>query len=205
MKEFWNERFGQSEYVYGQLPNEYLKEKLSALSSPGKILFPCEGEGRNAVFAAEQGWSAEAFDQSVEGKRKAELLAGDRGVSISYTLGDVEDVEYPSAGFDAVALIYAHFPEGKRREYHQKLMTFLKRGGYLIIEGFSKMHAANQKVNPNAGGPRDIGMLYDLEGLKLDFAGFDFIEAYETDTVLSEGEHHKGKADVVRILAQAPR
>lgn len=205
MKEFWNERFGRPEYVYGQLPNEYVKEKLSALSSPGKILFPCEGEGRNAVYAAQQGWEAEAFDQSEEGKRKAELLAGDKGVSISYTPGDVEEVEYPAAGFDVLALIYAHFPEGKRREYHQKLISYLKKGGYLIIEGFSKKHTANQKLNPNAGGPRDIGMLYDLEELKHDFTGFDFIEAYETETVLSEGEYHKGKADVVRILAQAPR
>lgn len=61
MKEFWNQRFSQDEYVYGTEPNEYLKEKLSLLLG-GDILLPAEGEGRNAVFAAKTGWKVTAFD-----------------------------------------------------------------------------------------------------------------------------------------------
>ncbi|HRN48956.1 MAG TPA: hypothetical protein PKW69_13045, partial [Niabella sp.] len=61
MKEFWNDRYSREEYSYGQLPNEFLKETLQKLK-PGKILFPAEGEGRNAVFAASLGWHADAFD-----------------------------------------------------------------------------------------------------------------------------------------------
>ncbi|WP_449397615.1 thiopurine S-methyltransferase [Chryseobacterium wanjuense] len=68
-KDFWNERYCNEEYIYGTLPNEYLKEKLKDLK-PGRILFPAEGEGRNAVYAAAKGWESVAFDQSEEGKKK---------------------------------------------------------------------------------------------------------------------------------------
>lgn len=72
MKEFWNERYSQSNFAYGELPNEYLKEKLKSVPV-GKILFACEGEGRNTVYASKLGWDSFAFDQSREGKNKAEL------------------------------------------------------------------------------------------------------------------------------------
>ena len=48
MKTFWDERYAQAEYVYGVEPNQFLKEKLDRLS-PGKILLPGEGEGRNDI------------------------------------------------------------------------------------------------------------------------------------------------------------
>ncbi|EMO25801.1 thiopurine S-methyltransferase domain protein [Leptospira interrogans serovar Bataviae str. HAI135] len=65
----WNERYSKEEFAFGEQPNEYLKEQLEKLEI-GKILFPAEGEGRNAVFAAKLGWNVSAFDISVEGKRK---------------------------------------------------------------------------------------------------------------------------------------
>ena len=51
----WNDRYSKDEYAYGEEPNRYLKEQLEKLAV-GKILFPAEGEGRNAVFAAKLGW-----------------------------------------------------------------------------------------------------------------------------------------------------
>jgi hypothetical protein len=74
MKEFWNERYSEKEYVYGEKPNEYLKDQLLKLPV-GKILFPCEGEGRNANFAAINKWETFACDYSESGKSKAEALA----------------------------------------------------------------------------------------------------------------------------------
>ncbi len=65
----WNERYSKSDFAYGKLPNHFLKEQLEQLPV-GSILFPAEGEGRNAVFAATVGWIASAFVISEEGKRK---------------------------------------------------------------------------------------------------------------------------------------
>lgn len=199
--DFWNRRYCQQEFAYGITPNLYLKEKLVGISA-GKILFPADGEGRNSVFAAKLGWQTEAFDSSSEGKRKADLLAKDNGVSINYIVSDIENINYLDNTFDAIALIYTHFSSEQRRIYHRKLAANLKNGGMLILEVFSKAHLAYQKLYPNVGGPKNIDLLYDLEELKTDFEGFDFFEQMETETTLSEGSCHVGKASVIRILAR---
>ncbi|MFC4686830.1 MULTISPECIES: bifunctional 2-polyprenyl-6-hydroxyphenol methylase/3-demethylubiquinol 3-O-methyltransferase UbiG [Chryseobacterium group] len=199
-KNFWNNRYSQEEFTYGKLPNEYLKEKLDTLKS-GKILFPAEGEGRNAVYAAVKGWQSEAFDQSEEGEKKALLWASENNTEISYTVSNAENIEYPNSSFDALAMIYAHFPGESRRAFHRKLSGFLKPGGYLILEGFSKLQQEYQQRNPQSGGPRDYEMLYDLEELKKDFENFEIKEAFVKTIVLNEGDYHKGEASVVRIFA----
>ncbi|ODS85090.1 MAG: methyltransferase [Cytophagaceae bacterium SCN 52-12] len=199
-KDFWNQRYSQKEFIYGEKPNQYLKEKLEGLPV-GRILLPAEGEGRNGVFAAWLGWKVSAFDQSEEGKRKAEQLAVKNQVHIDYQIADLENVRYPENTFDALALVYAHFHSTARRDYHRKLAGYVKKGGVLILEAFGKQHADNQKQNPNAGGPRNFDMLYDLAGLKSDFEGFELIESIETTIQLDEGNYHRGKASVVRVYA----
>lgn len=202
--DFWNNRYSQEEFVYGELPNEYFRKVISGIK-PGSILLPAEGEGRNAVYAATSGWSVIAFDQSPEGRRKATWLAQKNKVIIDYTVSNVEDFAIPKASVDAIALIYAHFPGERRREYHQKLASFLKQNGVLILEGFSKQHAEMQEKNPAAGGPKDLAMLYDLEDLKGDFPDFDFTEAYEAEIELKEGTFHDGRSGVIRITGVKTR
>jgi len=200
-EEFWNERYAQDEYIYGEEPNEYLRKKLSILS-PGKILFPADGEGRNSVYAALKGWDSEAFDISIEGKIKAELLAQEKETRIYYTVSDVEHIEYPKSSFDALTLIYAHFPLSDRSSYHQKLSAFVKKDGFLILEAFSKSHTKFQKVDPQVGGPKDPEMLYHLDDIISDFPDFEFKEAIEEKIQLNEGNHHKGTASVIRVFAK---
>ena len=108
MKDFWNKRYAEKEFAYGTLPNEFLKEQLQKITA-GKILFVCEGEGRNAVYAAKQGWHVEAFDLSTEGKNKALQLATQNNVNFNYQVQDANAIQYPENSFDAIALIYAHF------------------------------------------------------------------------------------------------
>lgn len=198
--DFWDERYSRDEFIYGEQPNEYLKQKLAQLA-PGKALFAAEGEGRNAVFAAKSGWIVSAFDQSEAGKTKAKLLAKKNGVEIDYVISDIEDIIYTENSFDALVLIFAHFHSDLRNIYHQKLSKYLNKGGILILEAFSKKHSDNQKANVRAGGPQDVRMLYDLEDLKADFDNFVFVEVAEAVAELNEGNHHVGKADVIRILA----
>lgn len=69
MNDFWNERFAAKEYVYGTDPNSFYKEQLLLLET-GSVLFPAEGEGRNAVYAAKLGWDVTAFDSSTEGNAR---------------------------------------------------------------------------------------------------------------------------------------
>lgn len=54
-------------------------------------------------------------------------------------------------------------------------------------------------MNPKAGGPVDVSLLYDVEALRQDFDEIDIQEASQIETILHEGENHKGRASVVRI------
>lgn len=194
MNNFWNERFGVEEYAYGIEPNQYFKQELEKLT-PGKILLPGEGEGRNAVFAAKSGWEVTAFDPSSEGKKKALKLAQKNNVKIDYLLDNYDGIKFEADVFDCVVLIFTHMPSHKRNEYHKKLTSFLKPGGILILEGFSK-----EQINNNTGGPRNVDMLFSKDELLNDFELFSKLEITQTETVLKEGETHRGTSSVIRLI-----
>lgn len=193
MNNFWNERYKANDYAYGIEPNSFLKNQLKNVT-PGKILFPAEGEGRNAVYAATKGWQVTAFDQSSEGKRKANVLALQKGVKIDYKIDNFEFVEFPLKSFDCIALVFAHINPVKREQYHKKLISFLKPGGKLILEGFSK-----NQINNNSGGPRDIDMLFSEEEMENDFGSLSKLDISEEEVILNEGPFHQGLASVIRV------
>lgn len=200
MKDFWDARYGEKDYAYGTAPNVFFSEEIQKLK-PGKALFPAEGEGRNAVFGAGCGWEIMAFDQSEEGKKKALQLARQKGVKIEYAVTSLEDFEAAEESFDALVLIFAHFPARVRNEFHRKLASTLKPGGILILEGFSKRHLEFNSINPQAGGPKDLCMLFSKDELLEDFSGFRIQFLEETIVNLHEGGFHSGESAVVRLVA----
>lgn len=201
MKDFWNERYRSEEYVYGEVPNEYFHSRFTQFD-PGEILFAAEGEGRNAVFAAKCDWKVAAFDISAEAKNKAEKLAKKHQVELDYRVGDLPDLGFEKEEFDAIALIYAHFPPQVRSQYHQLLLSYLRRDGLVIFEGFSKKHRIYQEKNPAVGGPKDDALLYSMEEIKEDFGSLNFLELYEAEVDLKEGKLHDGLGAVIRFVAQ---
>lgn len=197
----WDERYAGSEYIYGVEPNLYLKEQLAILPT-GRILFAGEGEGRNAVYAAKQGWEVSAFDISREGKNKALQLAHQQGVQIDYKVGELHEMDYEKELFDVIALIFTHFPEEERIAIHRRLSDHLRPGGIIILEAFSKNHRQHQASNPYAGGPKEHSMLLTVEDVKGDFAHFEIVELRERELNLSEGTYHNGKSAVIRFICR---
>jgi 2-polyprenyl-3-methyl-5-hydroxy-6-metoxy-1,4-benzoquinol methylase len=197
----WDERYAGEEFAYGIEPNNYLKEQLEK-HSPGKILFPAEGEGRNAVFAATQGWNVFAFDISAEGQKKAQQLAASNNVSIDYEVGELQTLDYKPEQFDAVALIYAHFPAEIKSQIHKMLSKYLRKGGTIIFEAFSKKHIDYLAKNEKVGGPKDIASLFSIEEIKADFSHYEFKELVEMEIELNEGLFHNGVGSVIRFVAE---
>jgi SAM-dependent methyltransferase len=197
----WNDRYSKDEFAYGEQPNEYLKEQLEKLK-PGAILFPAEGEGRNAVFAAKLGWKVFAFDISIEGKNKADQLAKKNNVAIDYQVGEFQTLNYNAEQFDAIALIYAHFPADIKSLYHKALDTYLRKGGFVIFEAFSKKHIEYIARNEKVGGPKEIDMLFSIDELRSDFENYEIIELSEEEIELSEGLFHNGTGSVIRFVGR---
>lgn len=196
MKDFWNKRYAESEYSYGTDPNDFLKENLIGLSA-GRVLFPAEGEGRNAVWAASLGWDTWAFDYSTSGREKAEKLAADRGVHLRYETFGYEDLPDDWRNFDLIALIYAHMPDSLREKIHPELANRLAPGGRIILEAFNP-----EQIGRSSGGPQNESLLYTPEKLRSDFSGLTE-ELCETRTIhLAEGQYHSGEASVIRYIGQ---
>jgi len=200
-KDRWDERYSNEDFAYGKEPNKFLKEQLDKLKV-GTILFPAEGEGRNAVYAAKLGWNVFAFDISSEGKKKALQLSESQNVVIDYQVGELETLNYKADQFDAIALIYAHFPAAVKSHNHIILDKFLRKGGIIIFEAFSKKHLDYVLKDEKIGGPKDIESLFSIEEIQSDFPDYDFEELTEIEIELNEGLFHNGKGSVIRFIGR---
>lgn len=200
-KDRWDERYSNREFAYGEEPNKYLKKELDKLKA-GTILFPAEGEGRNAVYAAKTGWNVFAFDISMEGKKKAQQLAASNNVKIDYEVGEIESIDYEADQFDAIGLIYAHFPATVKSRYHTILDKYLRKGGIIIFEAFSKKHLDYVQKDEKIGGPKDIESLFSIAEIQSDFPDYVFQELTEMEIELNEGLFHNGTGSVIRFVGR---
>ncbi|MCB0746391.1 MAG: class I SAM-dependent methyltransferase [Ignavibacteriales bacterium] len=196
MANFWDERFSKREYIYGVEPNSFLKEQLKNLS-PGRILFPAEGEGRNAAFAASHNWEVFAFDSSQAAFIKASKLFEEKKVTVNYSLNSLEDFTIENISFDCIALIFVHPLAEFRKSIHQNLVRFLKPNGILILEGFAK-----SQIKYSSGGPKSEDLLFSKEIIKNDFENLEILKLEEKEVFLSEGNYHSGTASVIRFVGR---
>lgn len=194
----WDERYQGADFVYGTEPNDFLRSQIEFLP-PGRILCLAEGEGRNAVFLAEAGFTVTAVDQSSVGLAKAERLAALRGVRIETVVADLADFPIEPESWDGIVSIFAHTPPPVRRHVHREVVTGLKPGGVLVLEAYRP-----EQLQYKTGGPPVAEMMMDLPGLRAELAGLDFEYAAETVREVQEGPLHHGQGAVVQIRARKP-
>jgi hypothetical protein len=82
------------------------------------------------------------------------------------------------------------------------LSTYLKKGGKVIFEAFSKKHIDYNTKNEKVGGPKDIDTLFSKEEIVNDFKEFEIIELSEKEVELNEGKYHIGKGSVIRFVGK---
>ncbi|UZR96897.1 class I SAM-dependent methyltransferase [Chondrinema litorale] len=197
----WDERYGEDGYAYGKEPNQFFKKWLLKFKA-GSILLPADGEGRNGVFAAKNGWQVTSLDLSEEGREKTLQLAKENDVNLEYIVGDLAELDFEKASYDAVGLIYAHFSASKKAKLHQQLTNYIKKDGIVIFEAFSKRHLAYKQNDSKVGGPNDLAMLFSEEEIITDFKNFEPLLLEEKEIYLSEGKYHNGKGSVIRFVGR---
>jgi 2-polyprenyl-3-methyl-5-hydroxy-6-metoxy-1,4-benzoquinol methylase len=194
--EFWNERFSTDKYIYGKNPNKFFKEQIDQLK-PGRLLLLGEGEGRNSVYAAIKGWEVDAADFSQTAKEKALRLAKKNNVNINYAISNLADFTPRENCYDAIGLIFIHLKPGSRKIVHKRIVNSLKNTGLIILEAFEK-----EQLGKSSGGPQDEEMLYSKEELEYDFKALKIHILEEKTVLLDEGDSHKGKASLIRFVAE---
>ena len=199
--QFWDKRYGESNYAYGTEANQFLTEQKHLLKPGMKTLVVGDGEGRNGVWLASQGLDVLSVDLSPVGLKKAEELAACNRVKIQTQCADLTSWQWSIATYDLVVSIYVHFDPKVRQRMHRSMLESLKPGGLLILEAFN-LKQLQYQTKYNSGGPKISEMLYHPEMLQTDFAGGKILELTETVTELREGQHHRGKASVIRLILQ---
>lgn len=191
---FWDDRYKSQEYVFGKEPNDFLKENFHYIPQ-GKVLFLAEGEGRNSVYLAEQGYDTVGVDLSQVGLDKAQRLASQRGVKIQTILADLAKYEIEPDCWEGVVSIFCHLLPGQRKALFAKVQKGLKRGGVFILEAYIP-----DQLQYKTGGPTDISKLISLGDLKKELPELNFIYAKELVRDVIEGAAHTGKAAVVQLV-----
>ncbi|MBT7790298.1 MAG: class I SAM-dependent methyltransferase [Calditrichaeota bacterium] len=195
----WNQRYSEEGFAFGKAPNDFLKSEYSRIPVGGKVLCLAEGEGRNAVFLAVQGYSVTAVDLSAVGLQKAESLALEFGVSISTLVADLADYNLGSEVWDGVVSISAHLPSQLRKQVHAGVVRSLKSDGVFILEAYTERQLDMDGVGGPPASQKDLFM--SLGEAVTELEGLDFIIGTETERYVSEGKYHHGDSAVVQVVA----
>lgn len=197
VQEFWNSRFGRDEYIYGTTPNTFLASSLHHFPPQAKVLCLAEGEGRNALLLAQQGYEVHAVDLSTEGKAKAERLAAEHHVPLTYEICDLNDYDYGANRWDAIVSIFAHVDAASRAHIYPQAIASLKEGGIFLLESYHP-----RQLEYGTGGPKDVDMLVTLEDLRDQFAGLQVLHEAELERDVTEGTFHTGNAFVTQLIVR---
>lgn len=196
----WDERYQQDAFVYGDAPNDFLAEHVGFLK-PGSCLCLAEGQGRNAVWLAGQGFSVTAVDQSAVGMERAQDLAQRRGVELLTDVADLADYDLGVERWDNIVSIFGHLPSKLRRDVHRRVVAALKAGGICLIEAYTP----DQLGTAGTGGPPDADMMPTSDLLAVELAGLEIVFTREIVREVNEGEFHKGEGAVVQFIARKPQ
>lgn len=195
----WDQRYDRDALAYGESPNEFLVDQVEQLR-PGTCLCLAEGQGRNAVWLAEQGISVTAVDQSPVGMARARELAASRNVTIETEVADLAQFDLGRGRWDNIVSIFGHLPSELRRDVHRRVIVALRPGGVFLIEAYTP----DQLATGGTGGPADPDMLVTEATLADELDGLEILLTREIVRQVEEGEYHRGEGAVVQFIARKP-
>ena len=194
----WNRRYDSAEFLFGTAPNEWLREQAHLLPPHGRVLCVADGEGRNSVWLARQGFEVDAFDVADRAVDKARAFAMGEGVSVNYAVADCDGFPWPEAAYDGVAAIFVQFADPPMRaRLFERIGRSLKPGGVLILQGYTP-----KQLEYRTGGPPILSHLYTQDLLLAAFAGLSIIELREYEAEIHEGQGHSGRSALVGLVAR---
>ena len=192
----WDDRYADSDYLFGTAPNDFLKSVTNRLTPNSQILCLADGEGRNGVYLATLGHKVTAIDQSRVGLEKAKKLAEQKQVSIETIEADLAEYDLGVESWDCIVSIFFHIPSAVRAHIYPRIITALKPGGILILESYTP-----EQLNHGTGGPPNADLMLTKEELAQNFSEMNLEHLQELEREVIEGAGHTGLASVVQLLA----
>jgi predicted O-methyltransferase YrrM len=104
--ERWNRILTAEKPAFNTKPNEFLMQMAKGRKA-GTALDVGMGQGRNAIWLAQQGWDVTGFDPAEKAVALALETAGKLGVRIKTEIKGAEDFEFGESRWDLILLSYA--------------------------------------------------------------------------------------------------
>lgn len=180
----WDERYAQTELVWGAPPNSTVVEHVYGLERrtplqpdspdgappelPRALDLAC-GEGRNALWLATHGWQVHAVDYSQVGVDKGRTVATrlSRSVRsrITWQCADVTDFAAAeiTGPFELVLMVFLHLPAQQRRTVLRSAADLLVPDGTLLVLGHDTTN-----ITEGYGGPQDPSVLFTPDDIVAD-------------------------------------
>ena len=177
----WDDRYRATDRLWSVEPNVFVADRLGS-QRPGSGLDLASGEGRNAIWLADQGWAMTAVDFSdtaiERGRRHSE--------EVQWVVADVRTWEPAegSRGFDLVVVAYLHLLTDEMEPLIRRAVDWLVPGGEMFMVGHDRTN-----IEHGVGGPQYPEILWDLAEIVPWLAGLDILEAevVERDGVGEDG------------------
>jgi SAM-dependent methyltransferase len=126
----FNEAYrGADGEIFSRKPNAFLAEMIRG-RTPGTALDVGMGQGRNAIFLAQQGWQVSGFDISDEGVKQARAEAVRLHLRLNAAVASWDSFDFGSARWDLVVLVYV----APDKNLASKVVHALRPGGAVIVE-----------------------------------------------------------------------
>jgi SAM-dependent methyltransferase len=188
-KDLWNHVYSSPQPVFNSNPNVFLAEVI-VNRRPGMALDLGMGQGRNALFLAQRGWTVTGVDISDVGLTQAREQAQKLGVQLNAVLQNADNFDFGKEKWDLVALLY--FPP---RPYVSRVRDSLKAGGIVVVEGLHRESPERRRLGE--------GVVFGTNELLRMFEDFRILR-YEDIIAPADWGTPGGKepARVVRLLAQ---
>jgi 2-polyprenyl-3-methyl-5-hydroxy-6-metoxy-1,4-benzoquinol methylase len=197
-REFWDERFAADDYIFGREPNLFLVSQRERFPERARVLDVATGEGRNAVWLAQQGCRVTGIDVSPRGLSKARRLAAEHGVEIEFEQADARNWTWPSNRFDAIVTIFIQFAApAERQRVFEGMKEALRPGGVIVLQGYTP-----KQLEYKTGGPPQADHMYTEQLLRSAFSDMEIVHLNEHEDVLAEGTKHVGRSAVIDMVAR---
>ena len=196
------ERYSDDAYYWGTEPNdlaatavEYVEASTATGASDAPVAVDVgAGEGRDAVYLAEEEFRTYAVDPVPAGLEKAERLADERGVEVETRRGDVNDLELPERVdlFYSIGTLQYLRPENREAQFRRFRDATREDGVHAV---FAFVDHPEVATAPDWGDDERFYAQGELRGY------YDDWEILEEDAFVfdddSDGEPHRHAAEVV--------
>jgi len=195
----WDARYAATDLVWSAEPNRFVEAETADLA-PGRVLDLAAGEGRNAIWLAENGWTATAVDFSRVALQKAAHLAVARGVALEVVEADVTSYEPDAGAHDLVLVAYLQTGAAARATWVAAAVRALAPGGTLLVIGHD---LAN--LDGGYGGPQDPDVLTTPDELAAALGAWDDLEIEKAKRVERSVETSDGPRVAIDHVVRARR